>query len=207
MNIQRNIILVLCVSLVAIFSLLITGCVSRPSYQQYPRVIREQPLQRPKPPPGFNVAIKIKEWTVIDHIILDYNSKWGYIRFAGRFNYGGELVFKFKSSQFPDHYWLVKIPSVRKGIYEIRTKLYEEPTPWPAIEPPKRFSVVIKIKNGKISDHFINDPHPGWGEFVFSRFNKGIIYLRNPFYPGHEWGARIPKRNGKWTIYPNLITR
>jgi hypothetical protein len=161
----------------------------------------------PQPPPGINVLIKIEHWTIVNHRILDYNQKWGHFRFVGRFNYSGELVFKFKSDRFPDHYWLIRIPPVKEGLYESRGELYREPTPYPKAVPPERFSVVLRIKDMKVASHFIKNPHPGWGEFIFSRYKKGILYLRNPFYPGHEWAARMPKRDGRWTIYPTLITK
>ncbi len=199
---KRILVLMLYVGLAVFLSLQITGC-GPPTYK---KKFEPPTPPRPQPPAGLNVAIRLKKWMIVDHRILDYNPKWGYYRFAGRFNYDGELVFKFKSDRYPDHYWLAKIPSVKDGVYEIRAKLFEEPTPWPTVEPPKRFSVVLNITNSKVASHFIRNPHSGWGEFIFSRYKKGVLYLRNPFYPGHEWAARMPRRDGKWTIYPTLIT-
>ena len=207
MKARRNSLLILCVFLALFLSLQITRCA--PSRYRAPRhkeAVKPPKPPRPQPPAGFNIAIKIKEWKVLDHRILDYDPKWGYFRFAGRFDYNGELVFKFKSDQFATHYWLVKIPSLKEGTYECRARLFREPTPWPTVKPPKRFSVVLSITNGKVSSHFIKNPHPGWGEFIFSKYKKGILYLRNPFYPGHEWAAHMPRRDGKWTIYPTIIT-
>ncbi|MCK4389862.1 MAG: hypothetical protein KAV83_06465 [Desulfobacterales bacterium] len=152
--------------------------------------------------------IRVKNWSIIQNRVLNYDSRLGKIRFAGRYAYHEDLVFKFKSDKYPDCYWLAKIPSAKEGKYEIRGIPYFEddsPNIVRLEEPPKRFEMVLRIKDGCINSHFIKDYNPRWGKFQLLRFKPPILYLRNAWYPGREWAARLPTEDGTWTIYPTLI--
>lgn len=136
---RRNLVSFLYVVLIAMLLSQATGCsVIKGIFRDFLGIKsetrvgepREEPpeVSKPRPPGAFNLRLKIRNWNVEDHKILDYDIRWGSFRHAGRFVYLDKLVFKFKSDRYPDHYWLTKIPEVKEGNYEIRAIRYEEPS-------------------------------------------------------------------------------
>jgi len=133
-------------------------------------------------------------------------SRQGEIRFAGRFLFIDDLVFKLKAEKAPDWYWLVKIPSVEEGIYEIRARPYREYSlDLKPIEAPEQLTVSLRIKEKSVRNHYIVNPDPRWGYFQVSKYQSPILYLRNGQYPGRVWAAKLPREDGTWTIYITLI--
>ena len=193
----------LCFALAILIGINIIGCSKkRPPPPKSPSV----PEEISKPPGSFSIFLEIKDWTIVDHRILDYDASWGRFRRVGRFAYLNKLVFKFKSDKYPEHYWLANIPEVKDGSYEIRAIRYREPSSdLSPVEPPEKFSIALIISNGRVINHVIQDPHPGWGQFIVDRYKKGILYLKNSFYPDRLWGAKMPRKDGEWTIYAILI--
>ena len=196
---QRNPLLFLSVLFVAVLLSQTTGCT--PSHRTPPRI-------RPKiiaPPSSLDIRLKIRHWQVVDHRILDYDSLWGHFRLVGRFAYLGNLVFKIKSDKFRDHYWLVKIPSVETGTHEVRASIYLEPSrELQPTESPEQFTIAVLISDGIVESHVIQNPHPGWGEFIVDRYRNGILYIRNSFYPNSIWKAQMPRDDGRWTVHAIL---
>lgn len=96
---------------------------------------------------------------------------------------------------------MAEIPQVEKGIYVIRAERRQEPSSdLSPIDPPKSFQIAIKISNGEIVSNFIHDPNPGWGKFKVEKYERGILYLRNDFYPNTLWRVQIPSEDGRWTV-------
>ena len=191
-----------------VFAVQTVGC-GPPKTVTRTRIIEviKQPYEKKKPQ-AIDIMIRVKDWRIIQNRALNYHSRLGEIRFAGRYAYNQDLVFKFKSDKYPDCYWLAKIPSVREGKYEIRAIPYFEddsPNIIRLDEPPKKFAMSLRIKDGRIHGHFIKDYNPRWGKFKLLRFKHPIVYFRNAWYPGREWAARLPTEDGSWTIYPTLI--
>ena len=163
-------------------------------------------VDKPTYPPGkFKIWLKIKDWHIYSHRILDYKPSWGHLRLLGRYDYLGTLVNKIKSDEFPDYYWLVRIPTEKEGEYEIIAERQREPSfDLKPIEAPKQFSICLQIVNNKVKNHFIQNPHTGWGTFYVDKYRQGILYIRNDFFPGEIWRVKMPKKDGKWTIYAKL---
>jgi len=158
------------------------------------------------PPPPIDNMITIKGWKIVQHRIMGNTGRLGDIRFAGRFLFLDDLVFKLKAEKAPDWYWLVKIPSVEEGIYEIRARPYREYSQdLSPIEAPEQFKVSMRIKEKVIRSHYIIDPDPCWGYFQVSGYRSPILYLKNEHYPGRLWAVKLPKEDGTWTIYITLI--
>jgi len=174
---------------------------------EQPRSLRsESEVKRETMPPPIDIMITIKDWLIQQHRIVGDTYKLGNIRFAGRFLFIGDLVFKLKAEKFPDWYWLVKIPSVEEGIYEIRARPYREYSlNLRPIKAPEQFKVTLRIKDKIVRSHFIVDPDPRWGHFRVSGFKPPILYLKNGQYPNRLWAAKLPKKDGIWTIYVTLI--
>ncbi len=160
----------------------------------------------PKAPPAIDIMITIKNWQIIQHRLMRNTNRLGTIRFAGRFLFLDDLVFKLKAEKVPDWYWLVKVPSVETGMYEIRAKPYREYSQdLSPIEAPQQFKVSVCIEDRTIKRHYIIDPDPRWGYFQVSGYQSPIVYLKNGQYPGRLWAAKLPRKDGTWTIYITLI--
>ena len=166
----------------------------------------EQGFQRQVPPPPVDIMITIKGWKIVQHRIMGNTGRLGDIRFAGRFLFLDDLVFKLKAEKAPDWYWLVKIPLVEEGMYEIRARTYREYSQdLSPIEAPEQFKVSMRIEDKIISGHYIVDPEPRWGYFQVSGYRSPILYLKNQQYPGRVWATKLPREDGTWTIYITLI--
>jgi len=164
------------------------------------------PSGRPRIPPPIDIMITIRGWDIVQHRIIGETYGLGEIRFAGRFLFIDDLVFKLKATKVPDWYWLVWIPSVEKGMYEIRAKPYKEYSiTLSPVEAPERFNVTVKIWDRTVCSHFMIDPNPCWGDFRVSGFETPILYLKNDQYPRRIWAAKLPKEDGVWTIHFTLI--
>ena len=179
----------------------------RPRYEPQPESRVKQRSQRQvPPPPPIDIVITIKGWNMVQHRIMNNTVRLGDIRFAGRFLFLDDLVFKLKAEKTPDWYWLVKIPSVEEGIYEIRARTYREYSlDLSPIEAPEEVKVILKIEEKVIQSHYIVNPDPRWGYFQVSRYRSPILYLKNGQYPGRLWAAKLPREDGTWTIYITLI--
>ncbi len=168
--------------------------------------LKKEPPEPKYIPIPIDVRIRIKDWTIKQHRIIGETYRLGETCFAGRFLFHDDLIFKLKAEKVPDWYWLVKIPSVEEGVYTIRAKPYEEYSiTLSPVEAPERFNMSIKIEDGSIRSHFIIDPDPRWDTFHIFRFKPPIVYLKNDRYPERVWAARVPKKDGIWTIYFTLI--
>jgi hypothetical protein len=154
-----------------------------------------------KPPSALNIRLVIRDWEVQSHRVLDYNHEWGLFRMSGRYDYLGDLVMKLKSEKFPGHYWLVQVPSVKEGAYEVRAIIYSEPSPeLRPPSPPASFRVALLIEGGIVMNHAILDYHPGLGEFYFEGYRDGVATIRSRVFPNCRWAARMPTEDGRWTI-------
>ena len=168
--------------------------------------VEKEPQHQIQPPPPIDIMITIKGWKIVQHRIMGNTGRLGDIRFAGRFLFLDDLVFKLKAEKTPDWYWLVKIPSVEESIYEIRARTYREYSlDLSPIEAPEELKVTLKIEEKVIQSHYIVNPDPRWGYFQVSRYRLPILYLKNGQYPGRLWAARLPGEDGTWTIYITLI--
>jgi len=158
------------------------------------------------PPPPIDIMITIRGWKIVQHRFMGNTGRLGDIRFAGRFLFLDDLVFKLKAEKAPDWYWLAKIPSVEEGIYETRARTYREYSQdLSPIEAPEELKVSMRIENKIIRGHYIIDPEPRWGYFQVSGYRVPILYLKNGQYPGRLWAAKLPGEDGTWTIYITLI--
>lgn len=164
-------------------------------------------LQRITPPPPIDIMITIKDWNIVQHRIMGDTGRLGDIGFTGLFLFLDDLVFRLKAQKVPDWYWLVKIPSVEEGIYEIRAIPYREYSQdISPVEAPERFEVSITIEDKIIRGHYIVDSEERrGGHFEVSGYKSPILYLKNKQYPGRVWAAKLPKEDGIWTIYITLI--
>ena len=160
-----------------------------------------EPKGTTKPPGSIQIKIYIQNWNVYDHKIISYKYEWGKFRFAGKYLYFNDIVFKFKSNKFNDYFWMGIIPSARKGVYEIPALLYEEPSRdlKPTI-PPNKFFIKVKIKNSQIVKHIIINPHPGWGEFYVTGLKNGVLTIENLFYENQSWVVLLPVEDGEYTL-------
>ncbi|MGE4298862.1 MAG: hypothetical protein AB7E47_12595 [Desulfovibrionaceae bacterium] len=123
---------------------------------------------------------------------------------TGRFFWAEELVFKLESDRYPDKYWLVKVPQVESGTWNLRAILNTKPNRdlMPA-EPPKTFKILLVVKERKVVENTISNPHPGWGYFSLKSYDKKnkIAYFGNPFWPEATWAAKMPSTgDGRFTI-------
>jgi hypothetical protein len=176
------------------------------SYQQDYSSRQEFQRHQPQTPSHIDILITIREWMIVQHRILSDTDMLGDIRFAGRFLFLDDLVFKLKAERTPDWYWLVKIPSVEEGIYEIRARCYREYSQdLKPVEAPERVEVSLRIVNQIITEHYMVDPNPGWGNFQVAGYRAPVLYFKNEQYPGRVWAAKLPRQNGTWTIYVTLI--
>jgi len=157
-------------------------------------------------PPTIDITITVRDWKIIQHRIMGNTAKLGDIRFAGRFLFIDDLVFKLKAEKVPNWYWLVKIPSIEEGIYEVRARPWREYSlDLKPIDAPEQFKVSMRIKEKIIQSHYIVDPDPRWGYFQVSGYQSPILYLKNEQYPDRLWAAKLPREDGTWTIYITLI--
>jgi len=210
-NIKNRYHLIVLVILLAVFS----GCggpyhnksIHNPSHviRSGQNATQQSHHQAPVPPP-IDIMVTVKGWKIVQHRIMGNTSKLGDIRFAGRFLFIDDLVFKLKSEKVPDWYWLVKIPSIEEGIYEIRARPWREYSlDLSPIEAPKQLKVSLKVEGKVVQSHYIVDPDPRWGYFQVSGHKPPIIYLKNERYPGRLWAAKLPREDGTWVIYITLI--
>jgi hypothetical protein len=156
-----------------------------------------------KPPKNINIALIIDNWIIREHRILDYSSDIGKIRMTGKYLYGDDLVFKFKSSTIDDYYWLAKIPSEQNGRFEVSAIAYKEYSieiePLP--NPPNDFKVYMESRDRVITKFDILDYRTRWGKFKVKEVKGRVMYLMNTWYPGNEWAAMLPKSgDGKFTL-------
>ncbi|MGE4299467.1 MAG: hypothetical protein AB7E47_15735 [Desulfovibrionaceae bacterium] len=197
---QRLFVPLLALLCVALFSGCGGGGYSRPAPTPPP----PPAVEEVQPPQQVNVHLTIQDWQIIDNSVLDYSGEWGKFRYDGTYRYARNFVLKFKSSKFPNNYWLAVLPTEANGEFTISAKLFQEhgTAPKPAT-PPSNIPINLTIKKKKIIDAEIVDPHPGWGQFTVSKYVQGILYLRNAFYPGELWAAQLPSASqgdGEWTI-------
>lgn len=188
--------------LLAMLSWFLNACAPHPTK----RISKPAPPKKPTKPPAIDVMLRIKDWTIVQNKILNYSPGIGTIRFAGKYAFLNDLMFKFKSDKYSDYYWLAQIPKAKEGKYEIRAIVYSEtdgPDIRPLENPPEKFALGLEIKNGRVIKHYIKDHNPKWGKFEVSKFDKklSVLYFRNNFYPGTRWAARMPKKDGVWTIH------
>lgn len=176
------------------------------NYQQDYRSRQEFQRYQQQTPSHIDILITIREWMIVQHRILSDTDMLGDIRFAGRFLFLDDLVFKLKAERTPDWYWLVKIPSVEEGIYEIRARCYREYSQdLKPVEAPERVELSLRIENKIITEHYMVEPNPGWGHFQIAGYRAPVLYFKNEQYPGRVWAAKLPLKNGTWTIYVTLI--
>lgn len=180
------------------------GC-SEPS-QNLPRVqppdIPQPSLPAAQPPSGFDIEIRVQDYVIVNHKILGYDPTWGEIRFAGKFAHLDNLAFKFKSDKFPEFYWIAMLPILSNGSLEVRAIKYTEPSSHlRPVQPPERITVSLIIRNGRVENHSIQNPHPGWGVFNISSYKMPILFVKNSFYPGCIWQGKMPTQDGAGEIY------
>lgn len=162
--------------------------------------------QKSSTPTHIDIMITVKNWEIVQHRLMSRTEQLGNIRFAGRFLFNNDLVFKLKSDKVSNWYWFVKIPSVEKGIYEIRARPYREYSlDLKPVDAPEQFRLSIKIEGGYITGNYIVKSHPRWGQFQVSDYRAPFLYIRNDEYPDRVWAAKIPKEDGVWAVYVSLI--
>lgn len=172
-------------------------------------VSRTEPAKIPTKPPGFDIAISIQNYTIVNHKILNIPANLGKMRFAGKWRYpGGNLLYKFKSENYPDYYWILSIPeNTNSKTLELRAIPRLEPgTGLEAVVPPKQFRISISIRGGKVENQSLIEPQPGWGIFYFTKWEKPIATLKNDDYPKCEWKGRWPTVDGDATATMVLVT-
>ena len=161
-----------------------------------------------KPPNVIKIILYVKSWEIKDHRLLNWSPEYGNLMMAGRFIMNDELVFKLISQKFDDYFWLAKIPTVKKGQYTVKAKRYldsySQETKLP--EPPREIQLFVKVRDKMIRHHFLIDHDTRSGKFVFDRAQKGLLYLKNDWYPGAQWAARLPKSDGDWTLHLQLMS-
>lgn len=195
--------------------IVIAGCgttnngktLSRPTYNsQGEYSTYKESDRRPQSPEPIDIMITIREWEIVQHRIIGDTYSLGNIRFTGRFIYIDDLVFKLKAENFTDCYWLVQIPSVQEGIYEIRAMPYKEYSMvLSPIDKLENIEICMKIQNKTITSHYIVNSEHSMGRFSVSAYNSPVLYLKNDQYPNRLWAAKLPKEDGTWTIYLKLI--
>jgi hypothetical protein len=167
-------------------------------------VVKEEVKVKEITPDAINVVLKIDNWVIRENRILGYDKKLGKIRFAGKYSYGGDLVFKFKSdkSSLDKYYWLGVMPDEKNGTFEVRADWHKEYSQEiePLKEPMQSFNVFIKVKNRTIKKFDISGYKASWGKFKVDKVKKKVMFMINPWYPGSVWAAKLPVKNGSWTI-------
>jgi hypothetical protein len=192
--------------------LFISGCSTPPRVVYVDRTPPPERTQTPKPstkPPGFDLALNIENYTIVNHKILSLPQNLGKMRFAGKWRYvNGNLLYKFKSESHPNYYWIAEIPeNANAKNMEVRATPRLEPgTDLIAVAPPKTFRVLISIRGGRIENQALVDPQPGWGIFSLANWQKPIATLKNPEYPKCEWKGRWPTADGQATATMLLET-
>jgi hypothetical protein len=197
------------------FSIQMTGCASNSTGSGPPSVSGGENLNKsihqptPTPEPkSFTVRLTVSNWLIKQHTIIDDPmGELSGIRYVGRYLYGKDVVFQFKSTRFPEHFWLANMPPERDGVFEVSAQVKRTPCSDCNLlgdngTPPQVLSMVVLIQKGKILNHYIINPLPWWGKFHFDAIDrkKQILYIRNNKYQGEKWSALYAKENGEATL-------
>lgn len=167
----------------------------------------ERKKEKPKPPDVVRIVVNIRDWEIYNHRLLNWSQEFGKLMFSGRFIMNDELVFKFMADGDYSNYWLAKIPTVEKGQFTINGRRYTDRNVAERLpEAPEKLELFIRVHNKTIGHHFFVDMNPRWGTFVFDRVKDGFLYLRNDWYPGNQWAARLPRSDGDWTLHVQLLS-
>lgn len=166
-----------------------------------------------KAPGNFRMTLSLKNWRVVEAApSTGIGLETGSFHYAGSVRNKPNVYFSFRSKLYPSHFWLVPVPETPDGTFTATAIRYSDPcdtcmSVGGPHTPPASVQLVVDVEGGYVQKHFILDPLPWWGHFVFSYLDREhhTLYLRNPRFPGFEWKAAYPERNGKWGVSLDLI--
>lgn len=173
----------------------------------------ESQQTRGAPPKTLELTLRLKNWAVVEaEPSSAAKNTLGSFQYVERLLKNQKVFIKFQAERFPDHYWLAPLPDQPDGEFPSKAILYSEPcqicvSAGDPHTPPASVQLVVDLENGYIQKHYVMNPLPWWGHFEFSYLDQEnhALYLRNPAYPGFEWKAEYPQKNGKWSISLELI--
>ena len=74
--------------------------------------------------PTIFIEVEIQNWIIKNHHITNYDRLMGNFRTSGKYRLNGELVLKLISDEYPNVYWIMKLPQVQQGIFRLELEPY-----------------------------------------------------------------------------------
>ncbi|RLA73583.1 MAG: hypothetical protein DRG11_07575 [Epsilonproteobacteria bacterium] len=189
-------------ALLAVFiGLYFNGCVSKSiSVDKTEKIYSKIPNQersKPKAPEAFFVKVGIEDWKVVyNKILYDAHLQLGRVQVEGRYFYLDDVVLKLIATNFPMHFWVVKLPHFKEGEFELKAIKRRDPYYMTDIDEsaPLQADLVVVLKNKIIVDHYLENIRPWWGTFNFYKIDKvnKRLFFTNSKYPAYLWACKYP---------------
>jgi len=165
-------------------------------------------------PKYFYVRVAIKNWKTVpgqNKILYDAEEKLGHVEVEGRYIYLNDVVLKLIASNYPQYYWVMKLPNFKEGIFTLKAIRRNDPFYLEKADstPPTQLNLIIVLKNKKIIDHYLENVRPWWGYFDFYKIDKinKKLYFKNSKYPNCLWACKYPTVDGTYKLDIRLIEK